>query len=153
MDLRIQGKTFRAIADELGMPQSRVERRINEYIRENVGPLADELREIESRRLDDLTLRAYGVLTGSHPLVQNGRIVYHDDKPVQDTRPVLGAIDRLIRIQERRARLLGLDQPTQVSATVHEIGMDDIELAALIREAKARQAADEERLRTGEEVS
>jgi DNA-binding transcriptional regulator LsrR (DeoR family) len=54
----------------------------------------------------------------------------------------LGAIDRLIRLEERRARLLGLDAPTRLAPTTpdgkYEFG-GGVGLAALLSEAKKQK--------------
>jgi hypothetical protein len=61
--------------------------------------------------------------------------------------PVLQAIDRLLRIQERRARLLGLDMPVKLTAQVTPVDPADIELAKLIAAAQAANDAEEAVLR------
>jgi hypothetical protein len=147
--LRLRGLSYRTIAAETGMSAATVYRRVEEHLSATVTPAADAVRAMELERLDDLAARTYAVLVGEHPLVQNGRVIYQDDVPVRDPRPVLGAVDRLIRIQERRARLLGLDMPARMDATVHKVGPEDIELTQLINEAKAKVEKDEAMLRLG----
>lgn len=62
---------------------------------------------------------AMEVLEREHVTVSNGRVVSLDDgTPLPDDGPVLQAIDRLLRIQERRARLLGLDAPVKRDLTL-----------------------------------
>jgi DNA-binding CsgD family transcriptional regulator len=39
----------------------------------------------------------------------------------------LKALDRLLKIEERRAKLLGLDAPTKVDANVTTVGLDEID--------------------------
>ena len=48
-----------------------------------------------------------------HVAISNGRVVYQGENPVKDDGPALQAIDRLLKIQERRARLIGLDAPVK----------------------------------------
>lgn len=75
---------------------------------------AEAVTKLELERLDEMWRNAKAVLDRSHITVSNGRIVYDDDgKPVIDDAPVLQAIDRMLKIQERRARLLGLDAPVK----------------------------------------
>lgn len=88
-----------------------------------------QLRSMEKRRLDDLYSKAYQVLTAFHPVIgrvsrdQDG-VLFMTDKatgehvPLKDSGPVLSAIDKLLKIQERRAKLLGLDAPAKVDAKV-----------------------------------
>lgn len=90
--------------------------------------------------LDVAERAAWKVLRTDHITVQHGKIVRHEEgedgtpgKPVLDDGPVLNAIDRILKISERRARLLGLDAPTriEVSDTV------DAEIARLAAELAA----------------
>jgi hypothetical protein len=53
----------------------------------------------------------------------------------------LKAIDRLVRIQDRRSKFEGLDMPQRVDHTVTEVTQADLELRDMINEAKA--AADQ----------
>jgi hypothetical protein len=54
------------------------------------------------------------VLRRRHVMVQSGKIVKGDDgQPITDDGPVLQATATLLRVMERRARLLGLDAPAK----------------------------------------
>ena len=48
----------------------------------------------------------------------------------------------LLKIVERRSKLLGLDAPTRVDATVYEVTQADLELQETLREARAKLAAE-----------
>jgi hypothetical protein len=90
---------------------------------------AEELRQLELMQLDELARAARAVLERKHLMVSHGKIVrlgqpfVNDDgnaevddgrgEPLKDDAPVLAAIDRLLKIQERRAKLLGLDIPVK----------------------------------------
>lgn len=98
LDLRRTGATFRQIADTLGVTQSTAHKyvateidRLNAASRED----AERVRTLEADRLDRALLSIWP----------------------QVTRGNFGAIDRMIRIMERRARLLGLDAPNKFSPT------------------------------------
>lgn len=115
-ELRAQGKTFQQIADELGLANKgdahhAVERALAEIVK---GP-AEALRDLELSRLDTMYEAAMGVLERQHVTVSNGKVVHLSDDPLPDDGPVLQAIDRLLKIQERRAKLLGLDAEKKVS--------------------------------------
>lgn len=98
-------------------------------------------REEELRRLDLLLSEAWAVLKRAHVTVSHGRIIRdEDDQPLLDDGPVLQAIDRVLKIQERRAKYLGLDAPTKVEAIT--IDALDAEIAKLAAELEA-DAADE----------
>lgn len=96
--LRKQGKTLEAIGAEMGISAQAVHKaltnelaRLDEYTTEQVSAM----RALEAARLDAATLAIW-------PKVQDGH---------------LGAIDRLLRIMERRSRLFGLDAPTRIAPT------------------------------------
>ncbi len=120
--LRIQHETFAAIAAELGIPESTArtdyERALAERNAETER-LAAHVRGGELAKLDVMERAAWRVLRARHITVQHGKIVRDEDGvPVLDDAPVLNAIDRLVRIAERRARLLGLDAPVRTKIEV-----------------------------------
>jgi hypothetical protein len=68
--------------------------------------------------LDTAERAAWLVLRKDHIHVQHGKIVRHESgEPVLDDGPVLNAIDRILKISERRARLLGLDAPAKIEVS------------------------------------
>lgn len=101
LGFRKQGMSYARIAEELGFsgPGSAyksVQRGISNIPREE----AEEMRQIEAERLD----RAWLAI---------------EDKV---RRGDLNAIDRMIRIQERRARMFGLDMPKKLEMSGPEGG-------------------------------
>jgi hypothetical protein len=119
-----------------------------------------ELERLDAQlvRLNGLEAKARKVLEAQHIVVNNGRVIHHPDtgQPMEDDAPILQAIDRLVKIEdarnrnaERRAKLTGIEAAVKVDATVHEVSQQDIELQEMLREAKARVAAQEEALRDG----
>ena len=94
----------------------------------------EELLALELERLDRLARAAEEVLEAHHVKVAGGEIVYDEaGQPLEDTKPVLEAIDRLLKIQERRARLLGLDAPVkqQITGKVATYRVEGVDLDAL----------------------
>lgn len=117
--LRTQGWTYQRIADHLGLKQradayNAVKRVLDATVRE----AGEDIRALELERLDRLEAAANEVLEREHVTVSNGRVVVLHEAPLPDDGPVLAAIDRLLKIQERRARLLGLDAPTKQNITI-----------------------------------
>ncbi|MDK1473591.1 hypothetical protein QNO07_09185 [Streptomyces sp. 549] len=109
--LRISGMPLREIGKRVGLSHQGVANRLTELITATTQPLATELRQLELERLDRLTFAATEILE-------------------QEDGTVLAAIDRLLRVQERRAKLLGLDAPQQLDI-VQEQRIDlDSELVA-----------------------
>ncbi|MFE3004232.1 MULTISPECIES: hypothetical protein [unclassified Streptomyces] len=117
--LRTQGWTYQRIADHLKFKQradayNAVKRVLDATVRE----AGEDIRALELERLDRLEAAANEVLERQHVTVSNGRVVSLNDAPLPDDGPVLAAIDRLLKIQERRARLLGLDAPAKAAITI-----------------------------------
>jgi hypothetical protein len=133
--LRAQGLTYRQIADRLGyVTESGAYKAVDRALTAACRDSGDALRILEVQRLDDLLRRAYEVLDRVHFAHSNGRLVRRrvvgpdglwvviggdDDHPIYeeedviDDAPTLKAIDTVLKIQERRSRLLGLDRPTK----------------------------------------
>ena len=99
VELRTQGWTFQRIGDELGRPVSSVYQAVVKYLEETRAISregAEEIRRLELDRLDR-------ILATIGPQAEGGD---------------LAAVDRVLRLQERRAHLLGLDAPKSSSVTV-----------------------------------
>jgi hypothetical protein len=148
-EMRLQGQRLAAIGRELGIATSTVHKLLAEHVAARVDPLADAYRAMELDRLDDLTVRAYAVLTARHVVVQHGKVILDPDsgEPMLDDAPVLNAIDRLVRLSESRRKLLGLDAPLKADVTVTPVDPADIELAQIISEARAKAAVEEAALK------
>lgn len=119
--LRRGGLTWDLIGERLGIhlttAQKGYERALARVVKEDV----DAIRTLETERLDIAQSAIWGnVLKGDNPSIAN-----------------------LLRIMERRAKLLGLDQPTRIQAEVISYDADSIqaELARIIAgSANSRQA-------------
>ena len=120
IDLKLKGKKNVDIAAELDVSQSAVYnvlKRGMERITSENNKLIKHMRGLEVLRLDRLQEGIWTEAIGGH----------------------LTSIDRVLRIMERRAALLGLDSPVEVSATVNVNRASDLgddELAMVIAQAK-----------------
>jgi hypothetical protein len=110
--LRRGGLTWDLIGERLGIhlttAQKGYERALARVVKEDI----DAIRTLETERLDIAQSAIWGnVLKGDNPSIAN-----------------------LLRIMERRAKLLGLDQPTRIQAEVISYDADSIqaELARII---------------------
>jgi hypothetical protein len=118
LQLRLAGATLAQVGQQLGVSESRACRIVQDALDQTVREPADELRKLEVARLDQLWVEVTKILRRRHLLISGGTVVLHpenDEQPLEDDAPALHAVDRLVRIMERRARLLGLDAPTKVS--------------------------------------
>ncbi|MFJ6319693.1 hypothetical protein ACIQJW_26785 [Streptomyces californicus] len=117
--LRSLGWSYPRIAAELGWKtRADAHNAVKRVLKETVREAGDDVRTLELERLDRLEAAANEVLEREHVTVSNGRVVVLHEAPLPDDGPVLAAIDRLLKIQERRARLLGLDAPTKQAITI-----------------------------------
>lgn len=148
-EMRLQGWTIAAIAGELGIAASTTHDLLTEFSAARLDPLVEEYRQLEADRLDDYTRKAYEVLTAHHIVVQHGKVVLDPEtgSPLRDHAPKLAALDRLVRVSERRSRLLGLDAVIKADVTVTHVDPTDLELVQILNEARAKNAVEEARLR------
>lgn len=100
--LRREGLTLREVADRLGVSVYTAWNDIQTAVRDIPKEEADLLRQQEADRLDNLQ-----------------RAVW-DDAIAGD----LHAVDRVLKIIERRCRLLGLDAPTRIEYPAADLDLD-----------------------------
>lgn len=122
--LRTRGMGYLQIAKELGFADASgahqaVQRGLQAIRQES----AEDVRRIELERLDGLLDMAREIAEAAHPTVSAGKVLDVPDNALR-----LAAMDRLLRIQERRARLLGLDAPQRISVDAENIGREIGEL-------------------------
>jgi hypothetical protein len=133
MRLRTRGMSYREIAQEMGFNnESAVRDLVSRALLATLSEPADDLRQLELQRLDFMWAAVLKVLERHHVTVSNGKVIYLGDTPLHDDAPILAAVDRLVKIQDRRAKLLGLDAPQRVE--VLTIDAIDAELARLTQQ-------------------
>lgn len=100
----------------------------------------DEHRAMELQSYDELEATLWAELRKRHLLVDRGAVVLDlAGAAMSDDRFTLETVDRIMKIKERRARLLGLDAPHRLETiTVDTI---DSEIARLEAELKVTRAA------------
>jgi hypothetical protein len=130
----ILGTTQEELAEKHGIDQTRVSQIIRQVV---AGIPEEDLAERRKRSLDvlDVLGREMAELMDA-PLPQaysNGRPMVNDDgTPIYDTSARTAAVDRILKITERQAKLLGLDAATKV----------DVGVSEQAKEAAASAAAD-----------
>lgn len=141
--LRAEGKTYDQIAEALEFSDRSLARRaVERALAATVREPADELRQLELIRLDALWVEAVKVMTTEHITVNNGRVIEVDGVPLKDDAPTLSAIDRLLKIMERRAKLVGLDSPAKVEVmTLDALDREIEKLTAELGRAEADEAS------------
>jgi hypothetical protein len=151
------------------VPASTVRDLVREETTRRVDPKVDEYRTLELARLEATLERLHNmeesvqrVMGRKHITVNNGRVIRvenpetGEEEPVEDDTFILQAVDRLNRIEESRRRtsesirrLLGLDMPVRVDATITETTQQDLELQEMIRDAKAKVQLEEQQIVDG----
>lgn len=95
-ELRKSGASFRQIAEQLGYAdESGARKAVMALLKKQQVEAVEDYRKVELARLDAMLLAIAQQVRQGH----------------------LGAIDRALKIMERRARLLGLDAPTKIAPT------------------------------------
>lgn len=117
-ELRARSMSYRDIALKLGYAgESGAHKAVQRALAAAPAEGAAELRAIEAERLDALARRLWAVIDTKYPLTAPDRVfVNKDGESVPDPRPIIAAVDRLLRISEQRRRLLGLDAPAPKQA-------------------------------------
>jgi hypothetical protein len=91
--------------------------------------------------LDQLSGQAWAAVENPGPVISSGKLVTGaDGRPVPDTRVALEALRLLVAIDERRAKLLGLDAPRRQMISVLSDEVLDQEIAKLTEDLAAREA-------------
>ena len=102
LELRLAGASYRDIAQALEVSPATALQDCKEALADIPAQQADEMRTVELSRLDRLQRAVWP------------RAVKGD----------LQAVDRAIKIIDRRAKLFGLDAPQQVQITANDIDLD-----------------------------
>lgn len=139
--LRARSLTYRQIGEALGMSTSSAHEAVQRALADTLEEPAAAVRELELSKLDAMERAVLEVLERAHVSISQGRVVrrrtdqveqnpdgtdkvddegilVHVWEDVLDDGPVLQAVDRLLKVQVRRAALLGLDAPTKAQTGV-----------------------------------
>jgi len=148
LKLRVKGHTFKEIAQKLsisvGQAHADVQAALSD-VREDVARDAATERKLQLKRLDKAMVVADGILESK----SNGLDVGDDIDSAEIAEELsrleeikLKAIDRIVKLEERRAKLLGLDAPEKREIDARVAGVASPEEAArLVREKFGEHAA------------
>lgn len=131
-DMKASGRSNAQIAIALDYrDEAHVSQALSRHMKRLVKPQAEELRLLCDSQLDHIYRTALAVLERTHLKVNGGSVVYYTEDPdkhpdakavpLHDSAPVLAAIDRLLRIQESRRKLWGIDAPVQHEVSVSQV--------------------------------
>lgn len=110
MQLKTRSLNYRQIAAELGVSVSSAHAMVARGLRETLQEPAEDLRRLEVEKLDALERSALEILGDQYFIVSAGR-----ETSLPDTEPKLKALLLLLKVAERRSKLLGLDQPQKLT--------------------------------------
>jgi hypothetical protein len=137
IEMRRVGIPWEKIADEVGYSSpaaaaADIYKVLSDRTRE-MGDAVAGLRSIEADKLDAMERVVIQIMRKPHILAQQGRVVIDPTTgmPAEDPGPLFQCIDRLLRIAERRAKLLGIDTPVKAQVEIKATGID-AEIAGLL---------------------
>jgi hypothetical protein len=146
LEFRRRGLSYEQISAQMEWRSpSAAHQAVQRALADSAREASEEVRQIEAARLDELTRTLMRVLATKHYVVSvaSGVVARHPEtgQPLQDDAPVIHAVAGLIRISERRAKLLGLDAPAKSRVEVITEDVVDAELAQLARQVAENDAA------------
>lgn len=158
---RLLRRTFREIGEELGIKPPDVHKLYTEAMEAIPQSMASIYRQEQLDILDRMQAKALALMEGVYFAHSNGRVVVYydrynedgdgegDGKVLEDPMPVFAAIKTIVDIEQRKARLLGLDMPVKIDATMREVTAADIELAQIIAEQEAKNKLEQQTIIEG----
>lgn len=145
LQLRAKGVPPTAIAQQMGLAVRTVYNDLAHSLEVRTKELKDtveEVRSLEVEKLETMERAAWAVMFRKHYSVSaSGNVARHPEtkEPLIDDAPTLQAIGTLLRLQERRSKLLGLDAVVKsaVEVTTNDNGLVNAEIARLFSELVA----------------
>lgn len=120
--LRVEGYSYTQIAEKMQLGKTTVFRYVADVLeesRENAAEMADQARELELRRIDEASKLCMQTIADTDwDLVTGDESDEARSKAGRELR--LKAVDRLVKLNDQRAKLLGLYAPAEVNATFTE---------------------------------
>jgi hypothetical protein len=147
ISMKARGARYADIARELGITEATARKDVSVGYKARAAELRDTLDEVIAEQLEELdSLRALAwreALTKHPHVTQSGRVALNTDgTPIYDTGPNSRARRDLLAIQERRAKLLGLDAALKINvkADVNITNAFDAAIAELNAQIAAEEA-------------
>lgn len=151
-NMSLTGMSQRAIGAELGCSHTEVGRLIMDEIAEKVEVPREAVRIKMLDEIDRMILQCEAILAADIYIVNHGKVIKDDEgNPLIDHEAKLKVMDRLLRMLERRAKLLGVDMPVLVEQTHRTVTRMDDSIASLIAEMDAKAEAERARIDTAAE--
>jgi len=160
-ELRMQGYNFTQIGEQLGIRPQHAHAQHQRAMKAIIQEPAQETRDLEVQRMDMMLASLHADYNKFFPVVNSGQVIRdvvedengnpikHEDGrlvtyKLEDIGPRMQILDRMLKIQERRARLLGLDAPVRRTLEGADggpvvfdhnslRGLNDLELAQVVQ--------------------
>ena len=132
--LRSSSWTFRQIGQHFGVNESGAYKMVQRAVADIPRGDTAELVAIEVEKLDAIERKYLEIARKHHVFVsQGGKVVYDGDVKLEDDGPAMQAMAGLLRVSERRSRLLGLDAPakSQVEVVNYDAGRVEARVSEL----------------------
>lgn len=133
----VRGTPVRELCDIYELSRPTIHRRIDQAIKLRVAPTVDAHREQQNALLDDLMQRWSAQCDAADAIVAEGSRTESMSLVERGMTKRAEALNGMLRVVERRAKLNGLDAPTRVEATVEVTTPVDSAVAALAAELEA----------------
>jgi hypothetical protein len=138
--LKAQGHSLDDIAEALHLTDSRTGEpdpaRAGAAVRRGLANVhqftVDEKRHEQLHSLEMMKRHLWDQLEHPHVMVQQGRVIMQDGLPLEDRRFVLEVMDRLSKIEDQTARLIGTNATTRLSVEADQIGGEIVQLISMI---------------------
>ena len=138
-----EGLTQQEIAERMGINQSSVSRVYRQALEFYPYKTVDQRRELMLLRLDSMAEKAEEIMNAEHPFVSDGRVVYpivkwdngkpvYGEKPLQDAKAPLQAINTLVAVFKRVADTIGSDAPKRVETANLHVKAEDLRVVQLV---------------------
>lgn len=117
-NLRLKGRTFVEIGEHFGLSDSTAFDMVARAWKDIPIESTEQLLANETAKLDYLEAKAHEIMTKHHAYVTpSGKVATLDGEILTDDGPALQAMNTLLKIADRRAKLLGLNAPTRTELT------------------------------------
>ena len=147
-EMRSRSMTLRQIADAQGCSVSTAGARVQRGLALVPSEDVKERKRLDLDQLDRIEAHLLGVMERDHIKVDHGKVIRDDEtgNRILDDGPGVTAAGALLRVQERRSRLMGMDAPTRATVQVITEDLVDEEISRLesqLAERENRSAAGE----------
>lgn len=117
-EMRSRSMTYAQIGQALDVVESTAYRMVMRAMADVPREGGAQMLALELAKLDFLERRHLAILQREHFVVSaGGKIVHHEGQPMVDDGPALAAMAGLLRVADRRAKLLGLNAPVRTEVT------------------------------------